>query len=115
MLGKVIRQPLTLCCGFITFKMDDLFGDLPPPGKCFPGVKFLQDSSYGLFYFLSAGEGGISEGSLYDDVPNPEFQSREKKRKCDKDDSNEEVPSKRPVTRKYYKHIYIFNRNVIDV
>ena len=95
--------------------MDDLFGDLPPPGKCFPGVKFLQDYSYGLFYFLSAGEGGISEGNLYDDVPNPEFQSREKKRKCDKDDSNEELPSKRPVTRKYYKHVYIFNRNVIDV
>ncbi|XP_074625597.1 integrin-linked kinase-associated serine/threonine phosphatase 2C-like [Acropora palmata] len=61
--------------------MDDLFGDLPPP----------------------AGEGGISEGNLYDDVPNPEFQSREKKRKCDKDDSNEELPSKRPVTQLKYK------------
>lgn len=65
--------------------------------------------------FLSASEGGISEGNLYDDVPNPEFQSKEKKRKYEEDDSNKEVPSKRPVTRKYYIHIYSFNCNVIDM
>lgn len=109
MLGKIIQQPLTLCCGFISFKMDDLFGDLPPPGKCFLVSNFYKIRLMEYFaHFISASEGGISEGNLYDDVPNPEFQSREKKRKCDKNDSNEEVPSKRPVTRKYYKHIYIF-------
>ncbi|XP_068753501.1 integrin-linked kinase-associated serine/threonine phosphatase 2C-like [Montipora capricornis] len=62
--------------------MDDLFGDLPPPTS----------------------EGGIanSTGNLYDDIPTPEIETRENKRKHESGDSNE-LPSKRSFVESKYK------------
>lgn len=95
------------------FKMDDLFGDLPPPSKMKIGSSpisgFLEYILFNTVIFLyfsaSGGDNSCSTGNLYDDIPTPE--SRENKRRLEDGDSNE-LPNKRSAPRKtFFSLLYL--------
>ena len=84
------------------FKMDDLFGDLPPPCNTTkssdPLITLLllaESHHFGLCYFLSASADDLL-GNLYDDLPTSE-NTGENKRKLETltDPEDNELPAKR--------------------
>ena len=85
-------------CAFKGFKMDDLFGDLPPPCNTTKALILYSSfvrwiTAFGLCYFLSA-SGDDLLGNLYDDLPTSE-NSGENKRKLETTQDDNESPAKR--------------------